>query len=84
MCDFHHRQQQREKRKRYDSLLWQTPKYQQKIPQTAKRNHETINEKSDYTTIMDVIRTISWSNNSQLVWLTCLRAQPSHFPATDV
>ena len=50
-------------RKRYDSVLWQKPLQQQKIPK-SKLTTQTRHQNLDYTTIAGRLRTVSWSNDS--------------------
>ena len=49
----------KKKRKKSDSVPWQKPLYQQKIPK-AKWQHKNF----DYTTTADRLRTVSWSNDN--------------------
>ena len=43
--------------------------------------HKNATKKFDYTTMADRLRTVTWSNIIQLVWLNRLTGtQPSHLP----
>ena len=51
------------KRKRSDSVIWQTPLYLQKNPKSIVTTQK-VTKNFDYTTITDWLRMVSWSNNS--------------------
>ena len=51
------------KRKVSDSVLWKKPLYQQKV-NMAPWQHLDVTKKSNYTAIMDRLRTVRWSNYS--------------------
>ena len=50
------------KRKRSDSVLWQTLLYQREIQKTNWQHQNAI-KNADFTTIADLLRTVSLSNN---------------------
>ena len=52
------------KRKRSDSVLWQNPLHSQKKSINQRDNTKNVTKNFDYTTIVDRLRTVSWSNNS--------------------
>ena len=51
-------------RKRSDSVLWQKPLHPQKNPKKQRDNIQKATKNFDYTTIVDQLRTVSWSNSS--------------------
>ena len=51
-----------EKRKRYDSVLWQKPPHQQQCQKGRVPTQATPQQKFDYTAVGDRLRTSSWSN----------------------
>ena len=53
-----------EERKRSDSVLWQTPLHKRNTP-TSKLTTQKHYQNMDYTTIVDRLRTVSWSNDSK-------------------
>ena len=51
------------KRKRSDSVLWQKPLHPQNNLK-SNMQHKNATKNFDYTTIVDRLRTVSWSNSS--------------------
>ena len=72
---------QKRKRKRSDSVLWQKPLHQQKCQKGKVTTQTNATKKFDYTALRtDLGRSVGVTAATQLVWLTWFTAQPSHSP----
>ena len=58
------RSDNKRKRKRSDSVLWQKPLHRKKNPKKTTWQHKNATKNIDYTTIADRLRAVSWGNDS--------------------